>query len=304
MSIYIYKNNQQSGPYTEGQVREWLTGGYLSPDDLAIREGERDWKPLRVLFPNAAPSPMMSGQRLVSPSASWSGSNLAPPPQKSGSKIVLFALLGVGGLFLLGAFVIAGIFMPNRPNRNVPLDNLSNSNLSSNSVNSNSTNTNTNTRIPDSSGLNSKAQDFVKLKPPLKTEKSPVLKGKVVIVQQRRRDEEYSYSMLTSSEASSYGISTEKMAVSPTEVTTIVQIICGKGKEIGQYGPITAYVPAYSNLCTVSIIDYTESKTIAQKTFVNAKRPKKIYVRDDEYEYLLDPPTADIQKYVSGLAKD
>ena len=52
--IYIYKNNQQSGPYEEHIVLEQLRSGTLSPQDLGIRHGESDWAPLGSMFPQAA----------------------------------------------------------------------------------------------------------------------------------------------------------------------------------------------------------------------------------------------------------
>ena len=50
MSVYLYRNNQQDGPYEESVVWEWLQAGNCSADDLAIREGMAEWQPLsRVL---------------------------------------------------------------------------------------------------------------------------------------------------------------------------------------------------------------------------------------------------------------
>jgi hypothetical protein len=58
--IYIYKNDQQSGPYEEHIVLEQLKSGVLSPNDLAVRHGETRWQPLSDMFPEtiaAAPLP-------------------------------------------------------------------------------------------------------------------------------------------------------------------------------------------------------------------------------------------------------
>lgn len=52
MKIYIDKNNQQSGPFEEAQVLEMVGIGLYSPDDLAIRHGENQWQPLKVLLPH------------------------------------------------------------------------------------------------------------------------------------------------------------------------------------------------------------------------------------------------------------
>lgn len=57
MSIYLYKNNEQVGPYEESTVRDWLQNGQLSPNDSAIREGMTEWQPLgKLLFGDNQPS--------------------------------------------------------------------------------------------------------------------------------------------------------------------------------------------------------------------------------------------------------
>ncbi len=52
MSIYLYRNNQQDGPYEEATIREWLQNGQLSPNDLAITDTEdtTEWEPLEVIL--------------------------------------------------------------------------------------------------------------------------------------------------------------------------------------------------------------------------------------------------------------
>jgi hypothetical protein len=55
MQIYIFKNNVQAGPFDEKAVLDGLRRGEYSPDDLAIRQGDSNWQPLNVLFPEAIP---------------------------------------------------------------------------------------------------------------------------------------------------------------------------------------------------------------------------------------------------------
>jgi hypothetical protein len=50
MSIYVYKNNQQVGPFEETAVLLWLNSGQLSGEDLACRTGANNWQPLKTLF--------------------------------------------------------------------------------------------------------------------------------------------------------------------------------------------------------------------------------------------------------------
>src|ERR1035437_1719153 len=49
--LYIYKNNQQYGPYDESAVLEWLRNGQCALSDLAIQERMNDWQPLGMMFP-------------------------------------------------------------------------------------------------------------------------------------------------------------------------------------------------------------------------------------------------------------
>lgn len=58
MSIYLYRNNLQDGPYEESVVREWLQAGICSANDPAIREGMTEWQPLSQLLGFQAPPPM------------------------------------------------------------------------------------------------------------------------------------------------------------------------------------------------------------------------------------------------------
>ena len=77
MHIYIVKNGTKTGPYSEEQVRGMLTGGLVSVDDSAWREGAADWQPLHALLgfkqpppiPTAAP-PVVAEQAHVASGAS------------------------------------------------------------------------------------------------------------------------------------------------------------------------------------------------------------------------------------------
>ena len=66
LTIYLSKNNQQSGPYSLEQVLIWLNARQLSSEDLAIRQGETQWQPLRTFFsPVSNFSPQTSDTRLI-----------------------------------------------------------------------------------------------------------------------------------------------------------------------------------------------------------------------------------------------
>lgn len=55
MSILIYKDEQQSGPFDLQEIQNAITDGQVSEDDLAWQEGCTDWVPLRTLLPAAQP---------------------------------------------------------------------------------------------------------------------------------------------------------------------------------------------------------------------------------------------------------
>jgi hypothetical protein len=48
--IFVFKNNEQSGPYTEAEVQKQLIQGLFSESDFAWKEGLVDWIPLSELL--------------------------------------------------------------------------------------------------------------------------------------------------------------------------------------------------------------------------------------------------------------
>lgn len=55
MEVWIGRDGERHGPYTEADVREWLRTGKLSPSDLGWYQGMSDWQPLSTLFPEQQP---------------------------------------------------------------------------------------------------------------------------------------------------------------------------------------------------------------------------------------------------------
>jgi hypothetical protein len=94
MQIYITKNNQQSGPFAEEKVLEMLSSGELAPSDLAIRQGEQQWRKLGELYPQSAGA---SGVKAAVATAT----SATPAPKKSRKGL----LLGCGGFLLLSLLV-------------------------------------------------------------------------------------------------------------------------------------------------------------------------------------------------------
>ncbi len=295
MQIYINRNGQQLGAFEESKVIEMLRNGQLSPNDFCIKPGENQWKTLGSIYPNAtnafSPTPVFDPQP-----QNYS----KPAPRKKSSVGLVIGLLAIVGIFFLGIIGLGAFFFFG---------------TSSSKPVSLTTESKTDSPPPTPKTtyefLQSKPAELAKLKPPIKLESKAVLNGKTLIVEQRDKSNEYSaeikgfsyssFDTVNETDLSLYGLTKERLPSSLEELQTLVQVICGKGREVGRFGPRMAYVPLFANTCKVAIINYKESKIVYQKTIENAKKPAKIYVTDGENEKTLEMPTAEIQKFIKGL---
>lgn len=76
-NIYIHENEQQHGPYTEEQVRNFLYEGRFTSADMGWTEGAADWKPLGDMLattpnqpppvPSSNPQPQQQPQMTTQP---------------------------------------------------------------------------------------------------------------------------------------------------------------------------------------------------------------------------------------------
>ena len=55
MNIYIHKDGQQLGPFTEQQVKDSIYQGRFNGNDLAWKEGAADWQPINSLIGGTPP---------------------------------------------------------------------------------------------------------------------------------------------------------------------------------------------------------------------------------------------------------
>ena len=55
MQVWIGRNGERFGPYTDDEVRQWMRDGTCQIDELGWHEGVTDWRPLGELFPDARP---------------------------------------------------------------------------------------------------------------------------------------------------------------------------------------------------------------------------------------------------------
>jgi hypothetical protein len=109
MSIYINKNNQQSGPFDEAQILEMLNSGQLSPNDFAIRQGGSQWQKLSEMFPHAGGAqpqfaqPSFGQAAADAPAASRPAAAAEAKPKKSRKGL----LIGCLGILLFSGLVLA-----------------------------------------------------------------------------------------------------------------------------------------------------------------------------------------------------
>ncbi len=104
MSIYVTKDNQQSGPYEDHVIIDQLKSGMLSLSDLGIRQGETSWQSLGEMFPGVDSG--RSTATSAPPLSVGDGSTPtpAPPAAKKGGCLkagliatgLVFLLLGIG----------------------------------------------------------------------------------------------------------------------------------------------------------------------------------------------------------------
>ncbi|QDE41246.1 RDD family protein [Luteibacter pinisoli] len=61
MQVWLGRNGERFGPYTEDEVRQWLRDGTCGPDELGWHDGMTDWRPLGELFPGERPAAVPPG---------------------------------------------------------------------------------------------------------------------------------------------------------------------------------------------------------------------------------------------------
>jgi len=71
MEVWIGRNGERFGPYSEADIRQWLREGSLKPGELAWHAGLTDWQPAGELFPGEVP---LAGSTPLMPP-------IPPPPQ-------------------------------------------------------------------------------------------------------------------------------------------------------------------------------------------------------------------------------
>ena len=297
MQIYINRNGQQLGAFDENAVLQMLQSGQLSPNDFGIRQGEQQWQPLGKLFPSVNQTPNFG----ANPLNAQNNFQTPTPAKKSGaSKGCLFSLLGFGVLVILAVAGLFGYFLFNKRNA------VTNDVTSNKSTNSN-TNSSTSPVPTDYTAMKNKAEELAKLTPPVKLDSKAKLNGKIAIVEKGKYAAEMKgfdvyFKEINETDLSSYNLTKERIAKTPEEIDSLVQIICTRGRIIGRY---EGDIIGYANNCKVSMIDYRKNIVFAQKTLINSTPEKSISsVYDKSGEYVVIPPISEISDYVKTFVPE
>ena len=113
MSILIYKNQQQEGPYDLATIQQGLSDGRFDPDDFAWQEGAADWVALRTLFPTIIQPPKVIPaiqNQIQTPQSKWSKAELIEVAKRQKS-IIWMLLISLVATFIPFATIITGIIM-------------------------------------------------------------------------------------------------------------------------------------------------------------------------------------------------
>lgn len=100
MNIYVFKNDQQYGPYTADQLREFIQQGSFTLEDYACGDGQ-NWVPISQI-PGFAAGQAQAGQPVQAQSAAGTTGGSAT---KMKVMVILFAVLGVAGVAALVALL-------------------------------------------------------------------------------------------------------------------------------------------------------------------------------------------------------
>jgi hypothetical protein len=111
MSVYIYRNDQQEGPFSLEDLRSMLDADELSLDVLSWTEGANEWRPLSALLPPKKFPPMASSRPSAPTKRSLQSFPQTEPPKESSKSTspvaIFFAVLlaiVVGGGILFWVF--------------------------------------------------------------------------------------------------------------------------------------------------------------------------------------------------------
>lgn len=62
MKFIVWKNNQQIGPYSEENIRQYIKTGDLSEEDLVWTDGQLDWLPAGKVIPKGVEDKLLTNK--------------------------------------------------------------------------------------------------------------------------------------------------------------------------------------------------------------------------------------------------
>lgn len=144
------------------------------------------------------------------------------------------------------------------------------------------------------------AKELLRVPLQVSIDPAPVIKGKVMFAQRVEYGNIDPFNPTTTDYSDlgiNYGFGYEKLATRSSDVTTLVNIVCAKGSQIGKVGNVTEF----SSKCEISLVDYKTMTVFAQKTIENKNleqgAPKESFPTD----WVVKQPKDEITAYLQGL---
>jgi len=115
MQIYVHKNNQQLGPFTEDEIKAQLASGAITPQDHVWWQGQANWLPLgqtSLVTPDFSPLPDRPGAPMPTGAAygaATSTSQLAIWSLVCGCLSIICGLFGAVPAIVLGHMALCDI---------------------------------------------------------------------------------------------------------------------------------------------------------------------------------------------------
>lgn len=284
--IYIKKNNQQLGPFDRAKVLAMLERGELSPQDLILLQGQTQWQSLGSILPKKSIT-----------------QNLKIPPGLMVIMVMVGVVLAIFAISMLGLMYFSE---RDRQAQIAAADLQRKQELESSMA--------ATKKADRYKAFVDEAISVTKLKPAFKLDKNAKIKGKALIF--LKTQEDFPYKMLGFEVRSNkdlqqyisqdkdavkdYGMTFPDLADNLDELATVIQIECRNGDVLGNY---EGGIQAYSNRCSVSIIDYKMKTIVAQKTFENRTPEQNIRARKDQSSEVLMYPYEKIQKYIQEFPR-
>lgn len=168
--------------------------------------------------------------------------------------------------------------------------------------------------IEDTKTFAISADRFAKLNFPVKAESDAKIKGKVAIIDKSSISTAYLTGIKSDGSISEplpnsiiltkegLGFSDNQLALKSSEIDTLIQVNCKRGKLITKIKGISVF----SNICDVNIVDYKAAATIFQKTFEGNKFDKERYSDPSIYSDKTDEvsfPREEIYEFIKQFPK-